>query len=155
MLKDSRSIRPSCSIHSIKSHLKVWSIQQTLNGFEIKQMFHGFNIQRHIFYYFNDKCWLCRPLNMGKMIFSYFVNIDWRKKKVISCYVLSNLNSFLIDRISEFFLGWSSIAGIKFNSKIFMRTSRIMTCRQKDSTQTVATLLILLSNIGRTCRSWH
>ena len=68
-------VRPSRTIHCVKSHFEVRSVEQLLNGFEVKEMLHSLNINSDILNNFDNKHRLCWPLHLSEMIHSNFMEI--------------------------------------------------------------------------------
>ena len=75
---------------------------------------------------------------MSEVVLSYLGQIDSLEKSVISSSKLSNHCGFLMYKIGELLLSWASISGVEFNSKIFSKTSRVMTSGQQNSSQTIS-----------------
>ena len=108
--KDSLSIRPSSSIHGVKGHLEVRPIHQFLNGTEIELFLHHFHIELNIFNHLDRKDRLSRSIHICEVILSYLGQIDILEKSVVSSGKLSDSCSFLVHKVGELLLGWSSVS---------------------------------------------
>ena len=148
-------VRPSRTIHCVKSHFEVRSVEQLLNGFEVKEMLHSLNINSDILNNFDNKHRLCWPLHLSEMIHSNFMEIHSFQKVEICDKVFLYFGSLFMYEVGKFLLRRATISRIELDSEILMRSSRIVTCCQQNPPQTVAELIIKFSNVSRAGRSRH
>lgn len=71
-----------------------------------------------------------------------FLQVDHFQKVKISSFVLSYFCGFKMNQVSEFFKGWTSIPGIKFDAKILIRSSWIVACSQQNTSKAVSMQII-------------
>ena len=130
LTKKSFGVGSRSTIHTIKYHLKICSIQQFFDYYKVKLFSHQLHIYIYVLEYLYREDWLSVSLYIYKIVLSFILDIYLRKEIIISFRILNYLRSMAVDQICKLLLSRSSISSIEFNTEIFMRTSRIMACRQ-------------------------
>ena len=92
---------------------------------------------------------------VSKMVVSDFTEVNYRQEIEVSLSILVDLKALFMNKVCKFFKSRSSVSWIELYSKIFFRTSWVVTGSQQNSSQAVPKHFIQVSNVGWTGRCGH
>ena len=146
--KESLSIRSSSSVHTVDNDLEIGPVEQCSDSLKVEKFLHKANILSDVLDYFDDKNRFRRPSDVDEMVVTCFGDIDSLEEGVVSDRDGRDDCTFLVYQVCKLLLSRTTVPRVKFDSKIFMRSSWVVTGCQQDASKTVSIHFVEFSDIS-------